>query len=205
MSEQNDSIVKLEDLLTPREFSAYRAYMKLNQPPMSPRLQAELFNLFLEGYSCEHIATLNHQFGNASLGMIVRARVENDWDKRKADYMQQLMEGVRSRAYQSTMQSINFISDLIATATKKYGARMQKYIQTGNEEELGDDKMGINSIQNFVKVAELLFKLTGQENNKKQVIDGVVEHRHTVESAPRQMSPEEAAMVLKTIEGSKKK
>lgn len=198
-------MVPLEELLNTRELTAYRAYMRLNQPPMSPKLQAELYNLFLQGHSCESIASINHQFGNASLGMIIRARLENEWDKKRQEYVQDLMENIGSKVKQTTMESANFVSDMMAAINKYYGSRYRKYIQTGNEEDL--DGIELPSMTFYPKVVEMLLKLTGQDNNKRQIIDGVVEHRHTLssDSIPKPVSPEEAALIIKTIDATNKK
>ena len=209
MSEENKTAIqKVEEFLTPRELSAYRVYMKLGQPPMSPSLQAELYNLFVQGYSCESIAQLNHQFGSASLGMIVRARVENDWDRKRAEYLEDLMGGVHLRLRQITSESFNFVSDLLAAAHKYHGEKIRRFIQKGDLSET-ENAIFTENISSYTKLIELILKLSGQDNNKRQTIGGVVEHKHILEALPvtssnRPMTTEEASLVLKAIEGGKK-
>jgi hypothetical protein len=89
------------------------------------------------------------------------------------------------------MESVMFSADLLASANKMFGDKLKKYIQTGDERELGTLK--IDSLKQYRDAVELLLKLTGQD--KKVEITGQV--KQTVEfTGP--MTPKDAAALLKS-------
>lgn len=196
---------RIRTLLTPKERASYWTAIKNN--PLSPARQAQLFELFLNGNSTETIANLNKM----PLGEVVRARIDFDWDQKKDEHVAYLLSSVRDRVRQIQLESITFSADLLAAAHKLHGERIRKFIQTGDEAELGDLK--ITNLKAYKDAVELLLKLTGQDkdasattqivvqgNGKQTVrVDDSVEVKNGIWTA------EEAAEVLKLIELKEKK
>lgn len=184
--------------LTPTERAAYEQYLEKGAPPLSPAAMANLFELYLNGNSCEDIAKLNKNF---TLGMIARAKVDGLWEERRQAHVRSLLEGVRERVQQVQLESVMFSADLLAAANKLYGDRLKRFLQTGDERELGD--LSITSLKQYREAVELLMKLTGQERESKVTVKG--EQRHTIEVKPtKAMTPAEAAQILTLVEGGKK-
>lgn len=183
--------------LTPKERGAYWSALKNN--PLSPAKQAQLFELFLNGKSCEEIANLNKM----PLGEVVRARIDFEWDQKKDEHVTYLLSSVRDRVRQIQLESITFSADLLAAAHKLHGERIRKFIQSGDEAELGDLK--ITNLKAYKDAVELLLKLTGQDKEAAtNVIVNSGEANVTVaENAERKhaiWTAEEAAEVLKLID-----
>jgi hypothetical protein len=173
-----------EALLTERELREYRIYMRLQQPPMAPSTQARFFALFLNGLNCEEIHRLNPN--GFSLGAIVRARLENDWDLKRLEHQEQLMARVRERVQQVTLETVERIANELAASNKLVNDKVLKYLQTGDPAELAGTNIG--SVRHLKEMVELLAKLTGQDAKKTQV-GGTVEHRHTIaQEAPAQQA-----------------
>jgi hypothetical protein len=168
-----------EQLLTERELREYRIYLRLNQPPMAPSTQAQFYNLFLQGNNCEEIQRLNPN--GFSLGAIVRARMEGDWDLRRREYQRQLMDSARERVQQVTLETVDRLANELAASNKLINDRVKKFLQTGDPAELQGTSVG--SIRHLKEAVEMLQKLTGQDV-KKQQVGGTVEHRHVVEGGP---------------------
>ena len=176
------------DRLSPEERKAFKLYVQKGDPPLAVGVQAQLYALYLNGSSCEDIVKLNPNF---SLGMIVRAKIEGLWDDRRDTHLQTLFESVRERVQQVQMESVMFSADLLASANKMFGDKLKKYIQTGDERELGTLK--IDSLKQYRDAVELLLKLTGQD--KKVEVTGQV--KNVVEfTGP--MTPQAAAALLKS-------
>jgi hypothetical protein len=176
------------DKLTPEERKAYKLYIQKGDPPLAPGVQAQLYMLYLNGSSCEEIVKLNPNF---TLGMVARAKVEGLWDDRRDTHLQNLFENVRERVQQVQMESVMFSADLLSSANKMFGDKLKRYIQTGDERELGT--LRIDSLKQYRDAVELLLKLTGQD--KKVEVSGQV--KQTVEfTGP--MSPKDAAALLKS-------
>lgn len=183
-----------ESRLTARELAAYRWYTRGGQPRLSPSLQEQFFQLHLQGKTTEEIVRLNKGY---TLAQIVTARVEGDWDAVRDLYIQDLLQSSRGRYQQATLESVQFLADILAAANKKYGDAAKLYLQTGDEKHLkGFD---INSIGQYKAVVEILQKLTGVDQQKPP-ISGSITHHHVVEQpipdARKPLQPVDAHQAL---------
>lgn len=131
-----------------------------NKPSLAPALSVRLFELFLNGSSCEEIVKLNN--GVYTLGQVLEARVRDQWDDKKDRYLADLYGGVLDRVKQTQIEAVGFTSDLLAVAHKQFGQKLKKYLQNGDETEL-KDVVSLGSLQGYSKAIEILLKLTGQE------------------------------------------
>jgi len=183
--------------LSARELHAYRAWKGMAQPKLSPDNQARFFALFLKGESVEEIVRLNRGY---SLGQIVQARVDGDWDARRDAYLQDLLNNTRSIVQQTALESIKFVADVMAAAHKKHGEAARRYIQSGDEKELTG--FAIEGLREYKTAVETLQKLTGQEGKTRVEHSGVV----TVDAvAPvhRPLTAGEASNIIRLKVGKK--
>jgi hypothetical protein len=155
--------------LTEKERNTLEAYDQKGGSRIAPATQAQFYGLFLSGKSCEDIAELNKGF---PLGAILKARVEGEWDKRLDEYRSRLFSDVHVRLAQVETESLMFLTDMLSAAHKQQGVRIQKYLQTGDDSELGELKIG--SIKQYKEVLELLLKASGQDRHQ------TIEHKHQV-------------------------
>lgn len=149
------------------EKQAYKDHMKAGKPPVSPTINAQLFNLFLAGHTCQEIVKINPNLG---LGMVVRARIEGMWDERRRVLTAELLDGVKEVAFRAQADSIKFVGDLLTAAHRHIGEKVQRYIQTGDEEHIKD--VGIHSLKQYKEIVELLLKLTGQDGKREVKLKG---------------------------------
>jgi hypothetical protein len=152
-----------EALLSPRELREYQIYMRLRQPPMAQSTQLQFFQLFLNASSCEEIVRLNP--GGFSLGAIVRARLENNWDELLAQHRAELMYKIKDRVQQVSLETVNRLCDELAASNKLNVDKVKKFLQTGDPEELKGTDVG--SMKHMEKMIEGLAKLLGTDQPKK--------------------------------------
>lgn len=180
-------------LLSPKEKGAYEYWKNSDQAPIEPKMQAKMYSLFISGKTCTEIQELHPEY---SLGRVVHARVIGEWDEKYQKYLSDLLDTTSKRVMQVTLESANFISDLLTAANKLHGERIKKFLKSGDSKDL--DGLEISSIRGYKDAIELLKALTGQDQQKK--ISGNVIVSHTVtqpsESAP---SKEEASQLLKAL------
>ena len=191
---------KLDEKLNPTEKRAYLEYVSKQKPPLSPKTSAELFNLFLNQASCEEIARLNPGMG---LGAIVRARVDLNWDEKREVYLEMLHDSTKLKAGKTQLEAIDFATNFMSVYHKMFNDKFKKYLQTGNPEDLGDFEH--MSFKQYKDNVEMLLKLTGQDTQQR--VSGTITHK-VVDSqvdTVRTISPQEAAEILKTIDGEFKK
>ena len=197
------ALVRAQRVLTPRELEAYQKYVESNKPPLAASTAGNFFALFLQGHTTEEIAKLNPAFG---LGIIVRARIDNDWDTAKDLHLESLLTNIRQVAQQTQLGAIRFVSDGLAVYQRLVGEKFERYLQSGDVSQLGDYKD--MSFKQYKELLELLLKLTGQEGATTKKVSGDVIHRHVVEDssqpvavrADRPMSSEEADSFLKRLD-----
>lgn len=201
--EKEKAIERVKNLLSDSELDAYLKYVESGAPGLAPSKSAEFYSLFLQGHSCHEIARLNPAYG---LGLIIKARVEHDWDGQKDRYVGDLLSGIREKVQKTQLEAISFASDGMAVFHKLLGEKFKKFLQSGDASVLGDFKD--MSFKTYKELLENMIKLTGQGGDNKKV-SGEVLHIHTVEQPvpkiDRPLSSGEAAEILKTIESKGKK
>lgn len=195
MSEENtEALVPLEsDKLDEREEAALKYFQRSRQQALSADTSAKLFRLFLSGKTTHEIHRLNQSF---SLGQIVHARIKGEWDRRYREHMDELLDNTQKRVMQVTLESINFVSDLITAANAMHGDAVKKYLQTRNPADLGE--LQIKTLAGYKLAIELLQKLTGQDKQTKVGGEVVVTHK-TEQPSKNVPSAEEAAEILKVL------
>jgi hypothetical protein len=142
-----------------------------NTFPLAPSLQEQLFRLYLNGKSLSEIRALNKHL---MFGQIVDAAVAGDWNHQRQEYLSTIAERSRIRLQQIACESLDFLADQMSAAHKQHGEAAQRYLQTGNPDDLGS--FGIGSLRQYKEAAELLLKLTGQDKNSTVNVTGQINH-----------------------------
>lgn len=175
MNQPQKSLTKVvESHLSHREEAAYHANIKAKEPLLSPDKQLQLFELYLRGTSLEQIARINAP--HLKLGHVVRAAVEGGWYERRELYVQGMLDGLRGRVQQTQGEAVDFLADYLAVFHKLYGDRFKRFLQNGDEKELGG--MMPTNLGQYRVILELMLKATGQ--GEKKTIGGVVQHQVSV-------------------------
>lgn len=196
---REERIERVRKLLGDGEAYAFEYFLKVNQPALAPSLNAQLYTLFLNGRTTEEIRRINPAI---TLGQIVHARIEGDWDLRREEYLDRLLTETTGRVQQATLETADFVCDMLAVANKEHGDRLRKYLQTGNQDDLGDFK--IDSIFNLKQTIEALQKLTGQDRQIRVLPAGMGKDQdlpvdQPVLSVSRAPTADEAANTLKNL------
>lgn len=188
---RDEALARAVARLSPREAYAYEIWKGTNKVLIGSVLNTQLFQLYLQGKSLEEIRRINPQL---QLGEIVAARVEGRWDDKRDEYLQNLLQSTSERVQQSTLETIDFVRDMLAVAKRQFGDKFQRYLQTGDEKELGEFK--IESLTQLKAAIEALQKLTGQEKR-------VIEHRGGIsldqDQVAKPVTAAEASRALKLV------
>lgn len=187
--------------LSKAERLAYDSWCARSEPALSPQFQAQLFELFLNGSSCEEIVKLNP---GLQLGSVVAARIRGNWDERRDEHLNKLLEGIRERVQQVTLETVEVMADTLAVANKMHAKKLKKYLQTGNPEDLKGIDFTPTSMRQYKDVVDLLMKLTGQD--KQQKVSGEI--KHTVDTpvpvAAVPINGDQSAQILAIIATNQK-
>jgi hypothetical protein len=184
--------------LSTDEHIEYQRYLASGKPPLSPGSALKLYELFVQGIECAEIARLNPTLG---LGIILRARIDHEWDKRRDEYLGDLYSQANTRLRQVGAESLNFLGLALAAAHKDLGEHMKKYLMSGNPEDLGPFR--IMSFKTYQSVVETLVKLTGQDNQKTVKVEGEVHHTGEAATPGAKLTPEQADAMRAALVGKK--
>jgi hypothetical protein len=167
--------------------------------PLSTKIALDLYSLYREGITLTEIAELNPQLG---LPTIVNSAVEQCWYQRRQDYLTELFNKANEHALQVAAEGANFITTMLSVAHKKHGAKLRKYLQTDNKEDLSD-AITIESLKTYKDAVEIFMKITGQDNVKK--VSGKVEVEHSDKPAEVKAAPSPMEVATSIIELAAKK
>ena len=158
------AIQKVEPLLTPREQEQLDEWRAKPNFPLALSTSLKLYELFLEGYDCEQIVkTIDGKF---DIGTVLDARLRHDWDGRRDAHLASLYSNVVEKVKKTQAEGAMFLADLLAAAHKLHGGKIRKYLQSGDEKDLGEFRIG--SIEGYKKVAEILLRMTGQDGGNSK-------------------------------------
>jgi hypothetical protein len=156
MMTRDQLLLEGEKRLSLKELSELRKIANDPSKRLSPAASAQFIGLFLQGYTCEQIAEQNSGFGLTALGLIVRARIEYDWDSKREEYTKTLIENTRQAVEKTKLESIQFAADGMAVFHKLVGNRYRRFLQTGDETELGDFRPTFKNYREFIELMESL-------------------------------------------------
>jgi hypothetical protein len=145
--------------LTDEERDAYNNSLK--NPPLSPNAAMQYCRLFIQGYTTAEIARQNPSLGLMGPGLMVRARVEFDWDAQRDAYINSLMSSARRGCEKTTLEAIQLMSDGMAAYHLLVGEKFRTFLRTGNPDDLGEWKDTF-SFEKYRKMLDTLQALTGQ-------------------------------------------
>lgn len=172
--------------------------------PIAVGIAEQMMQLYLQGRTLTEIRRLNPTF---QLGQIVHAAVEGRWNLQREAYIALTVARAKSRAVVAAAEGIELAADMMASMKKLHGDNAARFLQTGNPKDLGS-ATALTTIKQLREVAEVLMKLTGQEQKKQ--VGGVVEVKHSgsVSSIPMQpmnVEPSDAAKILAGWAAAEKK
>lgn len=193
---------KSRRLLSIPDHNMLIAYVESGRHPLAPETAANFYGLFLTGTSIGEIHRLNKAFPYEA---ILWAAIKYDWHRQRDEYAIELQAQTAQKVMTAQLETAGLMADLLTAANKKHGLRIKKYLQSGNEADLGDS-ISIENLHSLMKVAESLQKVTGQANTVKVKTENTqnVNVNLTASSNGQAMDAATAAAVLKVIADSKK-
>lgn len=189
----------IRDILNDIEIQAYSSEIAENRAELTLPEQDQLFGLFLGGYTCDEIQKLNSQY---TLGAIVRARMNGEWDKKRDEYRQKLFLMTKDRVAQTVIESANFMAMLLSVTSKKYADRLVQFMQTGDDALL--EGFSVKGVDKYAQLLEMLMKITGADQ-KKQVITGEITHKHENVGSSGGLKADQVSKILEILENSEDK
>lgn len=176
---------------TQRESELYLAQESTGFKPIAPSLAANLYQLFLEGYSCKQIAS---QGKGLDEGDILNLRRKYKWDEERSQYVSDLMNQVQDKVAKAKMESVEFLTNQLSAIHKASREQTLKYLMTGNPDDMPKEfiKMG-----GYKQIVEILQKVTGEERMTK--VETKNQSTVVVKHEGSSISPELQDALLKSL------
>jgi hypothetical protein len=156
---------------------AYDKFTRSGRASVAADYNQRLYELYLRGLSCEAISLLNP---GLSLGAVVKARVDGQWDSRRDQYTADLLTESNALLRQTAAESLQFLSLVLAVAHREHGEKLKKYLASGKPEDLGDFR--IANFGGYKQIIETIARLVGADQKK------TVDHRHKLVGVPGTVS-----------------
>ena len=190
------NIVKAtKDKMLAKEGEELRRWRRKSEAPIPLALALKMYELYLNGYSCEDIWRVNGQ--KFPLGQVVDAKVRYEWDVRRADQLDSLYNGIEEKVMHVKTEAVSHLANMLAAAHKIWGDRVAEFLQDGDQEKLaGFDP---SSVKNYKEILTML-QLLSSKDTKEVKVTGNVEHVHTQGLEAKRMTGKNASDLLRTIE-----
>lgn len=169
------------------------------EPPLHLSVALKLYELFLNGYTCEDIYNVNG--GKYPLGQIVDAKERYSWEETRARQVAGLMSKIEDKIVKTKYEAINVVTDLVNAASKLYNTRIQEYLQNGDESVL--ETLEITNIKNFKTLVGMLNELTEDKapTAKGPTVNGNVTQNIVQVVESPQSKKKSAAELLQFLDG----
>jgi hypothetical protein len=188
--------------LPPDDLQLLTEYIVSGGLPLAPEAAAKFLSLFMNGSDAHEIARLNKPF---KVAQILDAQVRYKWAEKREQYSIELQSRVPAKVLQTQLETTELITDVLAVANKRYGDKLKKYIQSGDEKDL-DGVMNVESLKELLKLSEGLLKITGQDRvSKVNVKTHSTQNVNLNVTGAEGMSPEDSAQILAIVSASKRK
>ncbi len=145
-------------------------------PSMSKIVATKLYSLYLQGHTFLEIVETNEN--KYPVGMVIEAAVRDKWYSRREEYLESLYASIAERAKQAQLQSVAFVSDMLAATAKLHGEKVKRYLQNGDISEMKDFPIG--TVNSYRVMVEMLLKLTGQDKDTGTKVNIVTSGNSTV-------------------------
>jgi hypothetical protein len=188
--------------LSPDDLKLLTDYVQTGGLPLAPEASAKFLSLFMHGSDAHEIARLNKPF---KVGQILDAQVRYKWVEQRDKASIELQSRVVAKVMKTQLETTELLTDVLSAANKRYGDKLKKYIQSGDEKDL-DGVVNVESLKELLKVAEGLIKITGQDRvSKVNVKTTSTQNVNLNVTGAEGMSPEDSAQILAIVSASKRK
>jgi hypothetical protein len=121
---------------------------------MSKQEALPLYELYLLGYSMED---LNKKFPQYPIGKIALTAALNGWQKDREKLASSVYDRIRARIVRSTVEQVEFLTDMVSVSTAENVEEMRKYLQ--DPTKIPPPSMRIKSLKEYSQVIEMLAKV----------------------------------------------
>ena len=201
------------------------AYVELAQGELSPEDQAVLTEFASSGAlppgaRCRRavLTIISRRFQcprNSAPEQVVQTRpnplrcadpVQVDWTSGKSipwSFKNEAVGIVKTAQLETT----KLMSNMLLAASKQHGDKLKKYIQSGDEKDLGRGVvLNIVSLQSLLKLTEGLLKITGQDRQSKVKVSTTNTQNVNVNvTGAGDLTPDDAAKILEIMSAAKRK
>jgi hypothetical protein len=194
----SDIVKAIKQKMEAKEGEELRKWKRKAEAPLPLALALKMYELYLNGFSCEEIWRVNGQ--KYPLGQIVDAKLRYEWDDRKAEQLDSLYGSIEEKVLHVKNDAVSHLAGLLAAAHKIWGDRVAQFLQEGDQTLLaGFDP---SAIKTYKEILSMLQMLVANKDTKEVKVSGNVEHVHTQGIDAKKMTGKSASDLLRIIESA---
>jgi hypothetical protein len=156
--------------LTDRERRALEAWRKRGDAPIPLDESIRMYELYLNGYSCEQIEktlrSTNPNIPSYSLGQLVNARIDHDWDERRLRHLNELYEEVNERVRKTKADVTSFLSDVLTVTHVEEGEKLRRWLVSHKDAD--KSMFQVSGIGSYKEVLALFMNISGLSNKGRR-------------------------------------
>lgn len=135
MSTENKYPELLEKGFTDEELEALTKWIDAGKPGLAKSRADRMGEIYLLGYSCQD---LHKWFPEYPLETLLFARAQYDWDRLREEYKKNIQAQTLNVAMQSRLESIRFLSEVVAATHVKWRQQIMTYLANPEREKPPD-------------------------------------------------------------------
>lgn len=143
---------------TQKDLESIAAYKEAGLPGIAAVddvKMATLIDLYLSGRTYHQMSTITRIKKDTIMYLSMRF----DWFAMRREYIEDLEKTMRSRVYEAKIINQDFLLQLQAMWQKKIGAKITRYLMTGDESVTSS--IDLKEIDKYLKTIEMIHKLNG--------------------------------------------
>jgi len=183
------------------EYAELMAYIAAENPELALSTAQRFFELFLYGNNVDDIHDLNVAFPKSSIQW---CRFKYNWDRLREEHMMKLYASTAQKVMKAQLDTTSLLADILSASAKKNGDKINKYLQTGNENDLAG-ALSVKCLKDLVKTAESLQKITNQDKKMHITKEENVNVNITSTDTAKTFSSETSAKILEAVAAEKRK
>lgn len=178
---------------TVKELEIIANYEATGIKPLAGTLVAQLYQLFLESYSCAQIAELNKSKGLTEADVLYASK-KYHWHSNRDRYAFNLQNQIQQKIAKAELEMVEHVTNMLSVTHKHEREQMLKYMQTGAEEDKPSNMP--TTLKQYKDLIDLMQKITGKDKITKHEVKTENKTTFSIDEATRKSLSAEDQMKL---------
>jgi hypothetical protein len=143
--------------LTPEQIAEAERFIRKNKSigAIAQQDAVPLYEMFVLGYAFQDLV---RKFPQYELGRVIYTAAAGGWIKDRERLASSVYDRIRARVIRSTVEQVEFLTDMVAVSTAESSEEVRKYLANPNGQP--PPQLRIKSFKDYQQVIEMLASVT---------------------------------------------